>query len=110
MIKQVIAIILLSIVIILCMPYVQQGLDWIVAGHDWVSHTLTNVFSGSQTGDLLRKLLALLIIPVVICLIPAVFYWFAKRSWFPYFMQIFWVTWLLEIAAIVVHYKAVAGG
>lgn len=109
MLKQVIALLVLSIVIILGMSYAQQSLQWIVDAHDWVSQVLTNVFSGGEAGDLTRKLLALLAIPLVISLIPVVVYWLARRSWFPYFMQIFWVTWLLQTAALVIQYKAVTG-
>lgn len=105
MLKQILALIVLSILIILCMPYAQQGLGWIVSGHNWISEMLTNVFSGSHVGDVIRKLIALLVIPVLIGLVPVIIYWLAKRTWFPYFMQIVWVVWLLEIAALIVQYK-----
>ena len=107
MIKQILALVALSILIILSMVYAQQGLTWIVSAHDWVSNMLTSVFSGSQTGDLIRKLIALLIVPLVIGLVPVIVYWFARRSWFPYFMQIVWVVWLLETAALIVQYKVI---
>lgn len=107
MLKQTVALILLSILIILCMPYAQHALQWLIDGHNWISDTLTNVFSGSYAGDLIRKLLALLAIPVLIGLLPVIVYWLAKRSWFPYFMEIVWVVWLLEIGALVIQYKVI---
>lgn len=109
MIKQVIAIIVLSVLVILTMPYAQQGLQWVLSAHDWVSDLLTQVFSGGETGNLIRKLLALLVMPIGIALIPTIIYWFAKRSWFPYFMGIVWVIWLAQTAAIVILYKTTAG-
>ena len=93
MIKQIIILLVLSVLLILGMPYVQHGLEWIVAGHNWVSDTLTNVFSGSTAGDLIRKLIALLVIPFVIGLIPVIIYWIIKRSRFPHFMLVVWVIW-----------------
>ena len=107
MIKQAIALIGLSIAVVLFMSYAQQAVDLILHGHDWVSQVLTNVFSGGQAGNILRGLIALISIPLVVALIPTVIYWMTKRSWFPYFMEVMWVVWLLQAGALIVLYKAV---
>lgn len=106
MLKQILAIIALSIAVVLSMSYAQQILQFILTAHDWVAVNLTEVFSGGQTGNLLRNLLALLAIPVIMGAIPVILYWVVKRSWFPYFMQIVWVIWLIQTAALVVLFKA----
>jgi hypothetical protein len=108
MIKQIIAIILLSILVILTMPYIQQGLQFVLSAYDWVAETLTQVFSGGQAGDLIRKLIALLTIPVAVGLVPVMIYWLARRKWFPYFMEIVWVMWLTQTAALVILFKIAA--
>lgn len=105
MLKQSIAIILASILVILSMAHAQQVLQVLLNGHEWVSQTLTNVFSGGDAGSLVRNLLALLAIPLLVGLIPVTVYWLAKRKWFPYFMQFVWVTWLIQTAALVILYK-----
>jgi hypothetical protein len=110
MIKQIIAIIALSILTILTMLYAQEALQAIVSAHNWVSDTLTSVFSGGSAGNLIRQLLALLAIPLLIALIPAIIFWIVKRSWFPYFMHIVWVIWLVQTAALVILYKATVTG
>lgn len=110
MLKQIIAIIVLSIAVILTMSHVQVGLQWMITGHDWVSQQLAEVFSAGQAGILIRNLLALLAIPVLVGFIPALLYWLVKRSRFPYFMELVWVLWLVETAALVVQYKVVAAG
>jgi hypothetical protein len=108
MIKQVIAIIALSFAIILSMAYVQQGVQLLLSAHEWISNILTDVFSGGQTGSLLKGLIALLTVPVIAALVPALIYWMTRRSWFPYFMEIVWVVWLVQAGALVALYK-VAG-
>ncbi|VVC74750.1 hypothetical protein AQUSIP_00220 [Aquicella siphonis] len=108
MIKQLIALVALSTAIVLSMSYAQQGVQWLVAAHDWVSQLLTEVFSGGHAGNLARGLLALLSIPVLVGLVPAVVYWLVKRHWFPYFMEIVWIVWLIQAGALIVMYKAVA--
>ena len=106
MIKHVIAIVLLSVAIILTMTYAQQGVQFLLDAHEWVSNILTDVFSGGQTGNLLRGLIALLTIPVIVGLIPALAYWAARRQWFPYFMQTVWVVWLVQVGALIALFKA----
>jgi len=104
-INKIIAIVVLSLAIIMAMPYAQQGLDGLLFLHNWVSDMLTEVFKGSEAGDTTRALISLLAIPVAIGLIPAAIYWLLKRSWFPYFMQCVWVVWLIQTSALVVLSK-----
>ncbi len=105
MIKQVVAIVALSIAIILAMSYAQQALQLLLNAHEWISQALTDVFSVGQTGNLVRGLLALLAIPVLVGLIPTLVYWMVRRHWFPYFMEIVWVVWLVQAGALIVMYK-----
>lgn len=102
MIKQAVVLVALSAGIVLSMSYAQQGVEWLVAAHSWVSQLLTDVFSAGQAGNLARGLLALLCIPVLAGLIPTVLYWVVRRHWFPYFMEIVWVVWLVQAGALVV--------
>lgn len=106
MIKHIIALLILSILILLVMPYAQTALHGLLSAHDWVADTLKQVFSGGDAGNLSRELIALLFMPIIVGLIPAFVYWLAKRSWFPYFMHCVWVTWLIQTSAIVILYKA----
>lgn len=105
MIKQIIAIVLLSIAAIFSMSYAQQAMQYLLHAHEWVSTILTDVFSGGQTGNLLRGSIALLAIPVIVGLAPALLYWTARRQWFPYFMQTVWIVWLIQIGALVALFK-----
>jgi hypothetical protein len=52
-----------------------------------------------------RKLIALLAVPLFIGLIPALVYWIVKRSWFPHFMQLVWIVWLIQAAALIVVFQ-----
>ncbi len=106
MLKQIIVIILLSLAITVGMPYAQQGLQYLLLAHDWVADVLTGVFSGGQAGNIIRNLLTLLAIPVLVGLVPTIIYWIAKRKWFPYFMDIVWIIWLVQTSALVILYKA----
>jgi len=106
MLKQAIALIILSAAIILSMSYAQQGLQLLLNSHEWVSRLLTEVFSAGQYGNLIRGLIALLSIPIIAGFIPTIVYWIVRRHWFPYFMEIVWVVWLVQAGALIMMYKA----
>lgn len=106
MLKQSLILITLSAAIVLSMSYAQQGLQLLISGHDWISQLLTEVFSAGHAGSLARSLIALLSIPLLAGLIPTFIYWVVRRHWFPYFMEIVWVVWLLQAGALIMMYKA----
>jgi len=105
MLKHVILLILLSVLVIFSMPYIQQGVHYLVSAHDWISDLLRDVFSGGQAGNIARELIALLAIPLAVGLIPVIIFWVARRRWFPWFMEIVWVVWFIQAAALIVLYK-----
>lgn len=106
LLKHVLAIVILSIIVIVGMSYVQQGLQFILSCHEWLANILKDVFSGGQAGNIIRQLIALLAIPVIIALIPALIYWLVRRTWFPYFMELVWIIWLVQTSGLVMIYKA----
>lgn len=107
MLKQIIALLVLSIVIIFSMSYAQQMVQLLVNAHAWIAQLLTEVFSNGEAGSLARGLIALLSIPLIAGFIPSFIYWLVRRSWFPYFMQIVWVVWLVQAGALVMMYQAI---
>ena len=102
MLKQFLIIIALSAVIVLSMSYAREALQWLIHAHAWVAQLLTQIFSEGQAGHLARGLIALLAIPLLAGLIPAFFYWLLKKNWFPYFMEIVWIVWLIQAGALLV--------
>ncbi len=108
MFKQLLALIAFSTAIVFTVSYAEQGVHYLVVAHDYVSQLLTDVFSGGHAGNLARGLLALLTVPFLVGLTPTVLYWMIKRHWFPYFMEIVWVVWLVQIGALMVLSKSAA--
>lgn len=106
MLKHIIAIVVISLLVIIGMSYAQHLVQWLVDAHDWISNLLMQVFSVGEAGSIIRQLIALLAIPLVLGLIPAIIYWLAKRGWFPYFMEVVWVVWFIQTSALVVLFKA----
>lgn len=105
MLKQIIAVILISVALILTMPYAQQAVHALIAAHEFISKLLMDIFSGGQAGNMARNLIALLSLPILFGLIPAIIYWVIKRHWFPYFMEMVWIVWLVQMGALLILYK-----
>lgn len=100
MIKHIVLLLLLSAAIVFGMPYAEHGMELLLTAHGWISERLTDVFSGASAGNMIRNFVALLAIPVAAGLIPSVLFWIVKRYWFPYFMTIVWIVWLVQIGAL----------
>lgn len=105
-IKHLIAILLLSALIVLFMPQAQMGAQALLAAHTWISNVLSDVFSGGHAGSIARDLIALLSIPFLAGLIPALIFWIVRKHWLSSFMNIVWVVWLVQAGALVIAYQA----
>lgn len=102
MFKHVLALIILSVAVTLFMTYTQQAVELLLTVHEWVSQLLSDVFSSGNAGSIARGLIALLSVPLIIGLIPALIYYAIRRDFFPYFMEIVWIVWLIQAGALVV--------
>jgi hypothetical protein len=109
MLKHLIALIILSVLVIFFMPYAQQITHLLLRAHEWISQLLTNVFAGGEPGKLAKDVIALLSIPILISFIPAIFYWIIRRHWFPYFMEVVWIVWLLQAGALTMASSSLLG-
>ncbi len=106
MLKKTIVLIAVSTIVIFSMSYAQQAVQLLLEAHNWISQLLTDVFSGGEAGNIARGLIALLCIPFLVGLAPTIVYWAAKRHVFPYFMDIVWIVWLVQVGALLVMSQA----
>lgn len=102
LLKNLVVLVILNLFIIFGLKHVQPLVLVLVSAHDWISQLILPFFPGSEVGLDTRHLLSLLIMPLFLAAIPALIYWLAKRRFFPYFMHVVWVFWLVQTTAIVV--------
>jgi hypothetical protein len=107
MLKHIIAILVLSALVVLFMPQTEMVVQALLTAHEWVANLLTNVFSSGEAGNIARSLIALLSIPLVAGLVPALVYWIVRKHWLPCFMEIMWVVWLVQAGALAIATKTV---
>lgn len=100
MLKQIIILLIASLIFILGFSYFHQAITWLVSAHNWLSQHLNEIFSGGEAGRIVKNLITLLAIPFFVALIPTAIYALVTRKWFPYFMEIVWVTWFVLATAL----------
>lgn len=103
MTRQITYFIIASIIVIIGARYFGILIDWVVSAHQYVLHALGAIFAGGTIGTLLRKLLALLLIPPIILALPAGGYWAVNRKKMPYTTEALWGVWLVTVTVILMQ-------
>ncbi len=104
MFKQGIIYLLLSIVVVLLAKYANLLIIYIDLIYTHINIILVPIFSSSELGILIRKIITLVMIPVLIAAIPALVYYAIKRRQMPYFIQITWILWLvIALSKVLIH-------
>lgn len=103
MLKHILLLIVLSIIVIIGLHQLALFLHWIGYGHAWLAGKFNLLFSGISFGFLISRVLALIIIPLIVALIPAFIYWLIKRSEMPHLFLVVWIIWIMLITIIALH-------
>ena len=102
MIKQLLYLIVLSIVIVFFKTQFHHIINFAIYLHEHVTSVLAKVFSSDTTGQLIQAMLALILIPCAVGLVASGIYWAFKRSSLPKTMEIIWVTWLILLTTFTI--------
>ena len=97
MLKQSVIYLPLSILIVVLANYAHLLVLYIDMFYTFVNIQLAPVFSSSGTGVMIRKVLTLVMIPLVIAAIPALIYRLLKGRHMPYFFHLVWFLWLVIV-------------
>ncbi|HRD70119.1 MAG: hypothetical protein Q8M40_00735 [Legionella sp.] len=97
MLRQSLIYLLLSILIVVFAKYAHLLVVYIDMFFTYVNIKLTPVFSHTGWGILLRKILVLMILPLIIAAIPALIYRVIKGHEMPHFMATVWVIWTVIV-------------
>jgi len=103
MYKEILALVLMTLFIILTSSYWGQALQWVLDFHDFLTNCLSYIFSEGKIGLVIAKLVSYLIGPFLVSGIAALGYAAARRHFTPYFMPITWVAWVIQTTALVLY-------
>lgn len=97
---------LLALASLLCILFIKQVsfcLNQLITWHSLLSKDLAVIFSGGEYGLLIRRVLAMALVPAGITTAIGGVYWLIKREMMPYVFHLFWLTWLVLLTGLSVH-------
>lgn len=101
MLKQSLLILAASILVIFFARELNVIIVLLANAHHFVAAELGKLFANGTIGSIVRRAIALFIIPFIVALIPTLIYWAVTRTEFKYFAHIFWTAWII-LAVLVV--------
>lgn len=97
MLRQSLIYLLLSILIVIFAEHVQLLIVYIDMAYTYFNYKLSPIFNYSAIGIMIRKVLSLVVIPIMLAAIPALIYRLIKGNHMPYFIQLTWFLWLIIV-------------
>lgn len=97
MLRQSLIYLILSILVVILADYANLIIVYIDMFFTFVSLKLTPIFSQTGWGLIIRKVLVLMLMPIVITAIPALIYKVIKGKEMPHFIAITWVIWTIIV-------------
>lgn len=97
MLKQTLIYLCLSILVVLFAQYVHLMIVYVDLFYTFINVKLAPIFSNGALGIMIRKVISLVLLPVVIASIPGVIYRVVKGQNMPYFIEVTWFLWLVIV-------------
>ena len=104
MFRNILLLIICSILVILFMPPFSQFLGMIDHFHNLLASKLALILSNNATGIWIRNVLALILIPIMVGMVPAALYALVRRRPMLYLTEIMWFAWLLLATTLALHH------
>lgn len=100
MLKNVVILILLSIVAIFFKIELAAVLHFLVVVHNKIASWIAPIFSGQQIGVMIQSVLSLILLPLLLVLVVAGLYWVIKRGKMPYVVEAMWGVWIILLVTL----------
>ena len=97
MLRQSLIYLLLSILIVVFAKYANTLLVFINIFFTEINLKLTPIFSQTGWGVVIRKILVLMVLPMIITAVPALIYRGVKGREMPHFIAITWIIWTVIV-------------
>ncbi|MBN9229752.1 MAG: hypothetical protein BGO90_11060 [Legionella sp. 40-6] len=97
MLRQSLIYLLLSILVVVFAKYAHLLVVYIDMFFTYINLKLSPIFSRTGWGLVIRKILVLVILPIILTAIPALIYRVIKGKDMPHFIAITWVLWTVIV-------------
>ena len=97
MLRQSLIYLLLSILVVIFAKYAHLLIVYIDLFFTHINLKLTPIFSPTGWGLVIRKIIVLMVLPILIAAVPALIYRGIKGREMPHFIAIVWVLWTIIV-------------
>src|SRR5579872_6900741 len=97
MLRHTLIYLILSILIVVLAKYAHLLIVYIDMFFTYINIQLTPIFSQTGWGLIIRKILVLMLLPIIITGIPALIYRVIKGKDMPHFIPIAWIIWTIIV-------------
>ncbi len=101
MFKQLILIIIASVLAVMFQSQIVHGLNMLVVAHNKEAISLAGIFSGDQIGRLIQGVIAVVLLPVGVGAVLAGGYWLVKKEMMPHTLTIIWIMWTILLTTLI---------
>lgn len=101
MIKQLILLIIASVVAIMFQSQIVHGLNMLVMAHNKEAASLAGIFSGDHTGRMIQGVIAVVLLPVAVGGVLSGGYWLVKKQMMPHTLTVVWVLWTILLTTLI---------
>ena len=101
MLRQSLIYLLLSVLIVVFAKYAHLLIVYIDLAFIHINLKLAPIFSQTGWGLIIRKVLVLMLLPIIITGIPALIYRAIKGHEMPHFIAIVWVVWTIIVLSVI---------
>ncbi|KTD32316.1 hypothetical protein Lmor_2254 [Legionella moravica] len=101
MLRQSLIYLLLSVLVVVFARYAHLLIVYIDLFFTYINLKLTPIFSQTGWGLIIRKVLVLMLMPIIITGIPALLYRAIKGREMPHFIAIVWVIWTIIVLSVI---------
>ena len=104
MLRQSLIYLLLSVLVVVFAKYIHVLIVYVVMCYTWVMVTVGPLFNQGNVDGMTRKIIVLVLIPVLIVAIPALIYRLVRGKNMPWLTELTWGMWLIIVLSnLVIH-------
>lgn len=101
MIKQLILLVIASVLAVMFQSQIVHALNILVSAHNREAQSLAGVFSGDHTGRMIQGVIAVVLLPVGVGAVLSGGYYLIKKEMMPHTLTLVWVLWTVLITTLI---------
>jgi hypothetical protein len=101
MVKQVILLIIASVLAVIFQNQIVHALNMLVTAHNREAQSLAGIFAGDHMGRMIQGVIAVVLLPVGVGAILSGGYWLIKKQMMPHTLTVVWVLWTVLLTTLI---------